>query len=259
MKVALIGSGNVATVLGRKIKAAHHTIAMVYSRQLEKAEVLAGELEATAVDTLEAVETAQADICIIAVADTALQVIAPTLRLSKGIAVHTSGASDMDILRGTAPGYGVLYPLQSIRRETAQVPVTPFLTEGSSPAVLDTITGFARTLSPLVDHASAADRLKLHLAAVFTSNFSNHLYTLAADYCKAQKLDFDLLLPLIQETAARLSHYPPSQTQTGPAIRNDQGTIAKHLALLHNNTDAAEVYRVLTESISRYYGLRLDC
>lgn len=253
MKVVIIGSGNVATVLGRLVQGAGHTIVKVYSRHLAHAEALAASVHAAACDRLEELETAGAGMHIIAVTDTALQAIAPALRLSSGIAVHTSGASGAEILAGCAPGYGVLYPLQSIRKETTHLPVLPLLTEGATPQVAQTIFQFAQTLSPLVQAATAAERLKLHLAAVLTSNFANHLYTLASDYCEQQQLPFTMLVPLIQETAARLSQYAPAQMQTGPAIRHDQATMDKHLALLQQNKKLQEIYRLLSGSIEDYY------
>jgi hypothetical protein len=91
--------------------------------------------------------------------------------------------------------------------------------------------------------------LKLHLAAVFCNNFVNHIYVLTEDYCKKETIDFKLLLPLIKETAERLEDISPSQSQTGPAIRNDRPTIEKHLALLQNHPQLQKIYSIFTESI----------
>lgn len=255
MKVVLIGSGNVATVLGKLIKQAGHTIVQVYSRDRAHAAALAALVGGQAIDSLAALDTG-ADIYIMAVSDTALLSLAPALQLRRGILVHTSGAGDISLLAGSAAAYGVLYPLQSIRKETAHLPVIPFLTEGSTPAVTQTITAFAQTLSPLVQVTNAADRLRLHLAAILSSNFTNHLYALAAAYCEKESLDFNLLIPLIRETANRLQHYPAAATQTGPAIRNDVVTMEKHLALLEGDPALQELYRLLSESIRRFYHLK---
>jgi predicted short-subunit dehydrogenase-like oxidoreductase (DUF2520 family) len=97
--------------------------------------------------------------------------------------------------------------------------------------------------------ADDKERLKLHVAAVIVSNFSNHLYKLAEDYCKKEGLDFKQLLPLIEETAQRLKTISPSNSQTGPAIRHDRATIEQHLNLLEKYPQLKKIYEVMTQSI----------
>ena len=92
-------------------------------------------------------------------------------------------------------------------------------------------------------------RLKLHVAAVLVSNFTNHLYKLAEDYCKKEGIDFKELIPLIEETATRVREISPQKAQTGPALRNDEETIQKHLELLSSHPQLKKVYEFMTESI----------
>src|SRR5690606_7189543 len=107
---------------------------------------------------------------------------------------------------------------------------------------------FAGTLSASTGEANDEKRMKLHVAAVVSSNFVNHLYALAEDYCRKEELDFPLLYPLIRETAVRLRSFSPAALQTGPAVRGDAPTITRHLALLNTHPELQELYRLLTAS-----------
>ena len=245
MKVVLIGSGNVASVLGRLISQAGHTIVQVYSRQQAHASILAEALDAIACNSLAQLQPG-ADLYIIAVSDTALPAIAGELRVN-GIVVHSSGAGSITLLKDCSNRYGVLYPLQSIRKEVEHLPVIPFLVEGNNKATEAQLLAFAQTLSPLVMAAGSEERLKLHLSAVFAANFTNYLYAIAEAYCKEQGIGFRYLIPIIEETARRLETASPADVQTGPAIRNDEITIRKHLALLENKEPERTIYTLLTE------------
>jgi predicted short-subunit dehydrogenase-like oxidoreductase (DUF2520 family) len=123
------------------------------------------------------------------------------------------------------------------------------LVDGSNAADLERITVFARTLSGKVEAVGDAMRMKLHLAGVFLNNFSNHLYTLAEEFCRKEEMDFGLLQPLIKETAARISYFHPREVQTGPAIRGDEATVKKHLELLNNYADIKSLYSLFTDQI----------
>lgn len=254
MQIVLIGTGNVATVLGRKLQYAGHSILQVYGRNLENAEELAALLNSNAVDDLYQI-THTADCYMMAVADTAIPTLAGTLRLDKKLIVHTAGSVSMHVLKNCSRNYGVLYPLQSLRREMTDLPVIPFLVDGNTEEDKTLITDLARTISDQVRMAGDEERLKLHVAAVMVSNFTNHLYTLARQYCEKEQMDFRLLLPLIKEVAVRLQHLSPQQSQTGPAIRHDTVTIDKHLALLKEHPALQEWYRLFTKSIFEMHPL----
>jgi hypothetical protein len=167
--------------------------------------------------------------------------------------VHTAGSVPQTVLAGITEDHGVLYPLQSLRKEIRVPQDIPLLVEGNSPAVLERIKAFAGSLSPQVLEADGDQRMKLHLAGVLVNNFSNHLYTLTADWCQREDLPFKLLLPLIVETAERLSLTDPARTQTGPAVRGDGATIEKHLKMLDNYKDIKELYKLMTFQIEELY------
>jgi len=127
----------------------------------------------------------------------------------------------------------------------------PLLVEGNTYEVEQAIYKFSTTLSSDVQLMNSGNRLKMHVAAVFVSNFTNHLYTLAQQYCKENKLDFSLLVPLIKETACRVELNKPLLMQTGPAIRNDQHTVEMHQQLLDKHPQLLRIYNIMTESIQK--------
>lgn len=252
MKVVLIGSGNVNTVLGRRMVTAGHPVLQVISKNIANARQLAAALNSIAADNISAIRE-DADIYILSVSDTALPLVAGQLHLDQQLVVHTTGAGAIQLLQGCSARYGVLYPLQSLRKEMQGLPVIPLFIDGNTPAVKETLTGFAQTLSPVTGYADDAGRLKLHVAAVVASNFTNFLYTQAELFCRQEHIDFRALLPLIAETASRVQQYSPAQVQTGPAIRKDVVTVEKHLQALKPYPELADLYQHLSNAIMAFY------
>ncbi len=252
MHIALIGSGNTATVLGRIIKQAGHTITGVYSKTLDHASSLAAELNAQHFGGIENI-TPNAELYIVAVTDDMINEISAKIRLPEKIIVHTSGSAPKKALENISQKYGVLYPLQSLRKEAKHQPVIPFLIDGSDTLVTQQVKELAESISSIVEEAGDDKRLKLHLAAVMVSNFTNHLYSLTENFCAAENVPFKALVPLIREVAERTAQYHPSAMQTGPAIRGDGSTIEKHLQLLTAYPLQRDVYETITGSIREFY------
>ncbi len=248
MKVVIIGSGNVATVLSQLIVKKGHEVVQVMSRNIEHARVLGEQLGCPFSD-FKGIPDLSADIFIIAVSDMALNECIQHFHFTDKLVVHTAGSVSKDVLNHVSFNYGVLYPLQSLRKEMKEIPGIPFLVDGSREEVAQAIESFARTLSPLVQRTPDEDRLKLHVAAVIVSNFTNHLYAIAEEYCHKESVDFDMLKPLILETAQRIEHISPAAVQTGPAVRKDIHTLDKHLRLLTNHQKLRTTYLRLTDSI----------
>ncbi|RYY70988.1 MAG: DUF2520 domain-containing protein [Chitinophagaceae bacterium] len=248
MKIALIGSGNVATVLGRLIVSKQHEVCQVISRDAAHAKVLASELGATATD-FDGSPDRSADMYIIAISDTALDNFFVKGAINDKIVVHTAGSVSKDVLQNFAGRYGVLYPLQTLRKEMREVPPIPLLVDGSDEATTGFIEQFARSISENVQRMGDEQRLKLHAAAVIVSNFTNHLYAIAEDFCEKESVDFDMLKPLILETALRIYQASPAKVQTGPAIRKDIHTLDKHLRLFTAHPKLRTMYLRLTDSI----------
>jgi predicted short-subunit dehydrogenase-like oxidoreductase (DUF2520 family) len=252
MRTVIIGSGNVATVLGRKIYVAGHDIIQVYSRNGGAAGRLARETGASPCIEPVAIDKT-ADLYLVAVTDSAIPGIAGWLKVNDKLVAHTAGSVSIEALKGCSSRYGVVYPLQTIRKESNTLPEIPLLIDGSDDQTKAALFQFAQTLSGNIQVADDKKRSQLHIAAVIMNNFSNHLYTLAADFCDNENLDFRLLTPLISETAERLNYLKPNQVQTGPAIRKDMITITEHLERLKNYPDLSELYSLFTKKILAYY------
>jgi predicted short-subunit dehydrogenase-like oxidoreductase (DUF2520 family) len=248
MQVVIIGTGNVATVLGRKIKQAGHTIAQVYGRSPQAAAALAAELMAAPITDITAIAQ-QAAVYMIAVSDKAIAPLVQQLHLPGKLVLHTAGSAGIESLAGISEQYGVLYPVQSIRKEMEAATPIPFLVDGNNETVTTAIEQFALSLGSQVARGNDLVRGKLHVAAVFACNFVNYMYLQSAGFCESENIDFTLLQPLIEETALRLRQYHPSQVFTGPAVRKDLATIDRHLQLLQPYPLQYELYNILTAGI----------
>jgi len=253
MEVVIIGTGNAASVFARLIRKKGHTISQVYGRNLVKAEALAEQVHSTAVADLTAL-TRNADIYLIAVADKAVNKVVEQLIVNDHLVLHTTASLSKDVLKELSHRYGVLYPLQSLRKEMDLNTPVPLLVDGNTPEVLLEIEAFARELSATVVRADDETRVKLHVAAVFACNFTNYMYLKSAEYCEAEGLRFSLLQPLIEETATRLRGFHPSEVFTGPAVRGDMATVNKHLSLLEAYPHLHAIYKEISEKISAQYG-----
>jgi len=257
MNVVIIGTGNVATVLGIQIAGSGHRILQVLGRREEQTSTLAAALDCPYSTDWAEINPA-ADLYLCALSDTALSVIGEKLSLPGKLVLHTAGALSKNILLPVSTNCGVLYPLQSLRKEIRPFPPIPLLVDANISESLPFILDFARTISAQVEVADDETRLKLHLGAVIVNNFTNYLYTVTADFCREQGIDFHLLVPLIRETASRVARFPPGEVQTGPAVRGDAVTIEKHLSALNNNKIIRDLYELLTYKIEAYFRKQED-
>ena len=252
MNVVIIGSGNVATVFAWLLFKHQHTILQVYSRNILMANELAETVDAIGLSDLSTI-TQEADLYIIAVADKAIESIVKQLQLSNQLVVHTAGSVAIEVLEQVSSNYGVLYPIQSIRKEIDLDTPIPFAVDGSSIAVVEQLKELAFSLSNKVVHYNNSQRLKLHVAAIFACNFVNYMYVQSANFCEKEQLDFKVLQPLIEETANRLKSQHPAEVFTGPAVRGDADTINKHLSLLEEHPQLQVLYKLLSEQIMQQF------
>jgi predicted short-subunit dehydrogenase-like oxidoreductase (DUF2520 family) len=220
----------------------------VYGRDTSAASKLAYELGTESTNYWNVVNR-DADLYILAVSDIAIKEILEELQLPDKTIVHTAASVPKNILKNSARHFGVFYPLQSLKKESGHLPDIPIIIDASDDSTMKELEILAYSISDKVAEAGDKDRMKLHLAAVVVNNFVNHLYALAEAYCNNEGIDFNLLLPLIKETAARLDHISPSISQTGPALRNDRETIEKHLTLLNKYPHLKKIYETFTNSI----------
>lgn len=249
-RVVFLGAGNLATQLALALTEKGITVQQVYSRTLESARSLAQKVNAGYTNDLSQVAP-NADLYIMAVKDSAIEAVLQGLNLDKNKRiVHTAGSIPMEILSGYSENYGVFYPLQtfSIARK-ADFSVIPLCLEACHGSLLTELHTLAQKITSSIHSISSHERKTLHLAAVFVNNFVNHLYVCGAEITSQNGLDFDLLKPLILETAQKVQHMPPIEAQTGPARRNDEQVINNHLLMLETNPELQKIYSFVSQSI----------
>ncbi|MCH7397954.1 F420-dependent NADP oxidoreductase [Belliella sp. DSM 107340] len=251
-KIAILGTGNVAYHLIPALENAGHTITEIYGRNLEDAEKLTEKVYvAEAVDELDFSES-KAEIFILAVSDSAISDIADEIILPENsILVHTSGTVPLSILGYSSATYtGVMYPLQTFSKGRAIDFVdVPFLLESEDEETLQKLKKLAKSLTPYNYIVKSKDRLALHIAAVFASNFTNHMIRLSEEIMARQGLNFEMLKPLIIESISKTLEIGAKRAQTGPAIRGDFGTLDNHFQFLNYNEQVAELYRLISQDI----------
>jgi len=243
--INIIGLGNVGFHLAAGLKtSSRFRLQQIAVRSLEKAEnEVPKELLVTDVNALK-----PADITIISVTDQAITEVSARIPYGNHLVVHTSGTSDMGIL-SDKNRKGVLYPLQTFSKgKEINFDTVPFCLEAQQAADLELLRTLASSLSRSVYDITSEQRRSLHVSAVFVSNFANHMYTIGSEICKEHSVPFEILLPLIRETADKVGYMSPKEAQTGPAVRFDEKTLRAHEHFLTNKT-YKEIYQLITESI----------
>lgn len=249
MKIVLLGSGNVATHLAKALKSKGEELVQVYSQSLDNAVSLAQLIGARAIDDLTDVEQ-HADLYIISVKDDAIGTVAASLKNVSGLVVHTSGTTDINVLASQVKKAGVFYPLQTFSKsKDVSFDNIPLCIEANDSDQLIVLNGLATKLSNQVYELDGEKRKVLHLAAVFACNFPNHLYALANKILNQNGLDFEIIRPLIAETADKVMGNLPENVQTGPAVRGDESTLNKHLSMLNDMPELHNIYQILSNSI----------
>lgn len=261
MKIILIGAGNLATNLGKALKKAGHDILQVYSRTATSAEALATVLGCPATTDLTSIDN-RADVYILSIKDKALrEVIGELTRaltssgadLTEKVFLHTAGSMPLDVFKDHVPHYGVFYPMQTFSKaREVDFSIIPTFVEWSDETAHALLTTLAQSITRRVYPLSTADRKYLHLSAVWACNFVNHCYDIAAGILAAHHLPFDVMLPLIDETARKVHSLSPHGAQTGPAVRYDENVIAAQSALLSDDPALRQLYELLSKSIHRH-------
>ena len=250
MKIVLIGAGNLATHLGKALHAAGHDMVQVFSRTMQSAETLASLLDAEPLTDMAQVRD-DADVYIFSVKDSALeQLISQLCGGEKKVFLHTAGSMPMSVFREKALRYGVLYPMQTFSKQReVDFSIIPCFIEANDEFALKQIEGLAGQISHRVYQLSSEDRRYLHLSAVFACNFANHCYAASQELLQQHGIPFDVMLPLIDETAAKVHGMTPKEAQTGPAVRYDENVIGKQIRLLENQPYFQKIYDCMSKSI----------
>lgn len=252
MKIIMIGAGNLATCLGKALLDAGHDILQVYSRTQESASALAGMLGGTPVTDLNCISP-DADVYIVALKDSVIGEIVPLVCRGKAdkVFLHTAGSVPVGIFEGLALHYGVIYPMQTFSK-ARQVDFSgiPCFIEANDDKAFAVVTELANSVSSRVYVVDSEARRHLHLAAVFACNFVNHCYDISSEILHKYNIPFDVMLPLIDETARKVHFMPPCEAQTGPAVRYDKNVIRSQSELLEDNPMFKQIYEYMSMSIS---------
>ena len=250
--ISIIGAGNVGFHLAKAFYGAGLEIKAIISKSATRGEELAKIVNAEYYLSLHSI-IEHPDLYVIAVPDNQIASVAETLKGTQTAAVHTSGSTGLDPFKGLLPAYGVFYPLQTFTREKEMDYASiPLLIEGNSPEFVHLLIDLAKKVSNRVENLTTEQREKLHIAAVFASNFSNHMATIAFDLLKGAGLSIDFIRPLMEESSKKLQLLDPIDAQTGPAVRGDQQIVEKHLEALKDSSEDQHIYKILTESIQAY-------
>ncbi|TCN55362.1 DUF2520 domain-containing protein [Flavobacterium circumlabens] len=245
IRITLIGSGNVAQHLIKAFAKSELTeIVQVYSR---KKETLSSLIEFDKI-TSDFEDLKEADLYIIAVSDKAISDVSKQLPFQNRIVVHTSGAASLDVL-DSKNRKGVFYPLQTFsKNKDIDFSTVPMCLEAENTFDFRVLETAAKSISNVVYAINSDQRKALHVSAVFVNNFTNHLYQIGQEICEEHQVPFEILRPLIQETAEKINTLNPAEAQTGPAKRCDSLTIEAHLDYL-STQNQKNIYKILTQSI----------
>jgi len=253
IRIIILGAGNVAQHLYTAfLKEESVTIIQCYNRKGIK--IHKDQKKEDITNDLSFLK--EADIYILAVSDDAIGSISSALLHTNKLVVHTSGSVPMTTIKNHNDR-GVFYPLQTFSA-TKEVDFSsiPFCIEAERKEDVLLLKKLGQTLSKKIYEISSEQRNILHIAAVFVNNFTNHMFSVANDICSEHKVPFEILHPLIQETAKKIMYLNPEKAQTGPGIRKDTQTIERHLGILQKDSQK-ELYTILTQAIQSKYGKEL--
>lgn len=247
--ITLIGAGNLATQLGLALSKNGIGISQVYSRTEESASNLASKLNCTFTSVPSEINT-KSDLLLIAIKDDAIMELLGQINVEQSFIAHTAGSVPMSFLTRYSSNCGVFYPLQTFSKSRElEFDEIPICIEANTLKGLKLLEELGLKVSKNVKEVNSDERGKLHLSAVISCNFVNHFYHLGHQVLAEEGLDFDLLKPLIKETAAKVMDLNPAEAQTGPAIRFDETIINKHLKMLEGQDELRKIYSFVSESI----------
>ena len=251
--IFLIGSGNVATQLGRAFAKAGFPISGVLGRNPVPGKTLAWELNCPFTTDCKAIPS-ETGIVISAIKDSAGVEVWKNCNFNDALVLHTAGSLPLSALEPFAKNCGVLYPLQSISKtRNLNFNKVPILIESNTPENLAKVRALATSISDTVKEVDSNQRASVHLAAVFANNFTNHMYRCAEILLAEQGLPLSYLHPLIEETFLKIANLSPKESQTGPAVRFDENIMNKHLDKLNNHPNLRTIYQLLSENIHNDY------
>ncbi|MFN6378533.1 MAG: Rossmann-like and DUF2520 domain-containing protein [Flavobacteriales bacterium] len=250
LRVAIIGTGNVAWHFCRIFQLEGHTITGIFSRNAENARLFAYENNTAVIKDLENIPS-DVDLAVLAVSDEAISEVSAKIK-TDALVIHTSGTTSLNALSNERSG--VVWAIHSMRKGIpSSYKQTPFIIETKNEKDREIIYRAFDSHQKNIFYADSEQRLRIHLAAVIANNFVNHLFSISEKLVNDSGITFDILKPMIDAHVEGIHNTSPLHLQTGPAIRNDQTTINQHLELLHSQPELMNLYRMLTDSIQKLH------
>ncbi|MFO7869593.1 MAG: DUF2520 domain-containing protein [Bacteroidales bacterium] len=249
MKAVIIGAGNVGTHMAKALNKRGVHITQIVSKSMKSAVELASQMESSfTTDIADISKTA--DIYFVCVSDSAVQQVVRQLNVGDKLVIHTCGSVGIDVFYDNVENYGVVYPMQTFSKfKKVNYSEIPFFIEANNSENELILYNFLKKVSSHVSVVNSQQRAMIHLCAVFASNFTNHMCTISEMLLKDQKIKFEVFKPLLRETFDKIIKYSPSVSQTGPAVRNDNQIIEKHVESLENYPDIQKIYKEISNSI----------
>ena len=250
ISVSILGAGNVASHLFKAFyKSDKIIVNQWFNRTIKTIESFKNKVEIT--DNLMTLK--DADVYIFAISDDAISNLSSQLPFENKLVVHTSGSVSIHQM-DKKNRRGVFYPLQTFSKTSEMdFKKVPFCIEALEKKDLETLKELAEGVGSKWYKINTDQRQTLHVAAVFANNFTNQMYRIAHEITESKSIDYEVLKPLILETAEKIQEISPYMAQTGPAKRNDKKTIKRHLKLIENEHHKA-IYKLITDSIKKTHG-----
>lgn len=253
LNFCFIGAGNLAFHLAKALHFNGFQINQVYNRTESSAKELAEITGSKYTSTLDEIDKS-ADIYIVAVKDSAIDEVLSQIDFQDKLVVHCSGSLPVSVLEKHAKNFGVIYPLQTFsKKRVIDFKKIPVFIEANSSESLEILKNIAGAISEEVLVTNSEQRQHLHISAVFACNFVNHFYFIAGELLKSKNIGFDVLKPLILETALKVQELQPFEAQTGPAVRFDKNIIDKHLSKLAGTEEYRQLYELISKSIFEHH------
>ena len=252
MKIVIIGSGKVANWFGKILHQNRHEIIQVYSRNIENASILASDLNAEPIDNLQKINTT-ANLYLIAVADNAVEEILVNISGVNGILINTSGSMNISDMKNKSANYGIMWPMISVTKDMKPENDFIMVIEASDSSTENKLKELSSLFTEKVYSLSYEQRKALHLSAVFSNNFTNHLISIAQQLLEKNDIDPSVLQPMLENMIERLKNSPAKELQSGPALRDDTIVMQNHLQMLKDHPDLQSIYKSLSKSIRNSY------
>jgi predicted short-subunit dehydrogenase-like oxidoreductase (DUF2520 family) len=253
LNFCFIGAGNLATQLSKALQNRGFNITQVYSRTEKSAKMLADLLSTNYIASIKELRN-DADVYFVALKDSVLDEVLSQYNFKNKFLVHCSGSLPLSVLEKHSENTGVFYPLQTFSKSRIiDFNEIPIFIESNLDKNEKFLLQIANEVSASVSIIDSEKRKLLHISAVFACNFVNHFYAIAADILKSKDIPFEVLKPLILETAKKVQELDPEKAQTGPAIRFDQNIISSHLNELKEFDDYQQLYKSISKSIFDRY------